>query len=312
MQKRLRPYLQSSPTTASKSAFAVHYFRIKITVLCHSSHIFSTYTYKRVYTYLYQIYIWAPSNYICTSALKIQFESIIITNLNTIFRYPGVEPEQIFNVILGHYNPCQIDELTKRVFGIQKVYIHNKYITNGTFFDIALLKLDGDASMFTSICLPDIRGVSKPRAAEIVGYGATVEGALIEPCAMRTAIINLYTKRECRASDNPPYFWGPGILCAGIKSGYVDSCQTPHCVQAADRFYLCSVSYDNNVSYNMYYTPEGDSGGPLQVLVNGRYVLIGIVSFGIGCGRPGMPGVYTDVSKYLGWISTKINDSAEI
>lgn len=35
---------------------------------------------------------------------------------------------------------------------------------------------------------------------------------------------------------------------------------------------------------------------------NGRWIQIGIVSWGVGCGRRNRPGIYTNVSHYFGWI----------
>ena len=69
-------------------------------------------------------------------------------------------------------------------------------------------------------------------------------------------------------------------LCAGnLTSGGVDSC-------------------------------SGDSGGPL-ICDAGEfvgYVLTGVVSFGVKCGEPNFPGIYTRVTHYIDWIESKMGD----
>lgn len=46
---------------------------------------------------------------------------------------------------------------------------------------------------------------------------------------------------------------------------------------------------------------QGDSGGPLMVN-DGKWQQVGIVSWGIGCGKGQFPGVYTRMTSYMTWL----------
>ncbi|XP_046967003.1 trypsin-1-like isoform X3 [Vanessa cardui] len=54
---------------------------------------------------------------------------------------------------------------------------------------------------------------------------------------------------------------------------------------------------------------QGDSGGPLLLQQGDRFQIVGIVSWGVGCGRPGYPGVYTRITRYLPWLRANLRDT---
>jgi secreted trypsin-like serine protease len=109
--------------------------------------------------------------------------------------------------------------------------------------------------------------------AVVYGWG-DVTGAGDYARGLRGAQVHVLSDAPCEdaypGSSDGTYF-SDTMLCAGEEGGGRDSCQ-------------------------------GDSGGPL--VAQGK--LIGLVSWGSGCGRAGSPGVYTrvsDVLRRLGWDS---------
>ncbi|XP_069193285.1 trypsin-1-like [Procambarus clarkii] len=163
-----------------------------------------------------------------------------------------------------------------RLVSIQNFTIHPNYTFFNVTDDIALVKLAEPLDLTSHrevrpVCLPANDNLTYAGLeGTAVGWGYTSETATTEPDIMREVQIPILGP-TCNNQTVAFYTITRNMLCAGAAQGGVDTCQ-------------------------------GDSGGPLTVLQGGRYVQVGIASFGDGCARPNSPGVYTRVSRYLPWI----------
>jgi secreted trypsin-like serine protease len=113
-----------------------------------------------------------------------------------------------------------------------------------------------------------------------IGWGATSEGSHSLQRYLRKVQVPQVSDATCgRLYRSGGHNFVPSdMLCAGDTArGGKDSCQ-------------------------------GDSGGPLLRRDGKRWVQVGIVSWGVGCGRAKYPGVYTQVSRFVPDIRTAIEE----
>merc|ERR1712156_1366673 len=68
---------------------------------------------------------------------------------------------------------------------------------------------------------------------------------------------------------------------------------------SSSKIKLCAFAKDTDAC-------QGDSGGPLTVPENGKYTLVGVVSYGSGCASS-TPGGYVRVQGFLPWIKNLIS-----
>jgi len=191
---------------------------------------------------------------------------------------------QGYRVYLGEYRLYQNTEpLPRQKFYVDKIVVHPLYqfTPQADRFDVALLRLSKPATILphvSPICLPQThKPVSEGVRSYVAGWGATDPDSYSRPKILQAVDVITINNTECeqwhRSAGIRVHIYNE-MLCAGHKEGGRDACQ-------------------------------GDSGGPLMTKDpdSGQWTLLGVVSAGYSCAKPGQPGIYHRLSETVGWVN---------
>ncbi|KAK8376905.1 hypothetical protein O3P69_010089 [Scylla paramamosain] len=202
----------------------------------------------------------------------------VITSASCVTSYQGNHDN--IKVVLGEYD-LTVDEGWERTRCVNYIVLHPEYDYYTHHADVALIRLGFYifySQRIGTLKLPPWWHTKTNEAQEdstsgdlytIAGWGRVGESGEYSP-VIRVAQVPLLSREDCM--EVYPEFTNTMICAGNLTYGGLDSCQ-------------------------------GDLGG---ALASDGYIR-GVSSWSVGCGRPGYPGVYTDVTRVMDWICTITN-----
>ncbi|KAK7865505.1 hypothetical protein R5R35_003208 [Gryllus longicercus] len=190
-------------------------------------------------------------------------------------------------VRLGEYDVTSTQEaLVHEEYDVSRIVLYPAFNNSTLAHDIALLELRQAAQRrphIDVVCLPqpggpfhNITSVDHRTRCLITGWGRRTE-VTEHSVVLKEVPVPLWQNAACEAAlrkqFGPNYHLPSTSICAGAEE--MDAC-------------------------------DGDGGGPLVCEENGQWYQVGVISFGIGCGRKNTPGVYTRVNTHEQWITDTI------
>jgi secreted trypsin-like serine protease len=190
-----------------------------------------------------------------------------------------------YEVASGNVSVVRLD-----LQAVEEIFVHPKYDDTTLANDIALLKLaplagqrEGNKRKSVSIVSDaDTAWIQDAfTALNVMGWGRTSEGhAATFLQRVRVPYVDFGTCSNSYNAAGAELL--PGMICAGFSSGGFDSCQ-------------------GDSGSNLTYIPAPRVEGPAN-----EPIVTGVVSWGIGCAKPNLYGVYTSVLAFRYWMEKTV------
>lgn len=180
------------------------------------------------------------------------------------------------------YEPIQHQER-----GVRLVKSHPAFKQSSLVNNVALLFLDDKFDLthtIDTVCLPPQDFIIYNGAVTAAGWGSTPTNLTKSQQILKRLELPFFQRSDCertlrRAMRKPSFKLDESFFCAG---GYPDE-----------------------------DTCRGDAGSPVVFPVpddfQNRMYAVGMVSWGVGCGKPGVPAAYTEVGKFRNWIDDQLH-----
>lgn len=220
--------------------------------------------------------------------------SLIAPDIILSAAHCATEDIQIDGAMIGRYDLEDNTEVYEH-FVIESTKNHPKFSSNGHSlnYDFMLVKIYG-TSKYSAV---KING--NPKYPSLAGESLNVMG---------WGVSNVETKEAASVLQEVEVKYISNDVCNQIEGYYAN--------------FPDKISLDGEISEVMICAKDegedacqGDSGGPLIIRgksqAGGDDLLVGVVSWGIGCAHQNFPGVYARISNQIGWINRWVCEWSE-
>lgn len=203
---------------------------------------------------------------------------------------------------------------------VSAVVVHPEFYAGTLYNDLAIIRLVSAVDFSQSphispACLPDQYTEYAGSRCWTTGWGKDAFGDFGKyQNILKEVDVPVVSHQQCERQLQQTrlgydFKLHQGFVCAGGEEGK-DACKVGsfYKPRVLSRPYpRASLSLRDPVLTPFSFCPQGDGGGPMVCERGGSWQVVGVVSWGVGCGQSGVPGVYVKVAHYLDWIRQVTN-----